>query len=173
VLEAAARSLAAFHPARTARFVICSLVAEGDELAKDLAVEIAHRQEVLVVDAAGLGAELDVEQPGYRVVFGMDAASSGSLPKLRQMLREGPGRGVHLLAWWRGLRRFTEETGGSAGREDVAGLVFLNVQQQDVSLMLGKPIDWHPRENRALLFDRHTDRSSIFVPFVAPEGGDT
>lgn len=172
VLEAAARSLAAFHPARTARFVICSLVAEGDELAKDLAEEIAHRQEVVVVDAAGLAAELDPEQPGYRVVFGMDAASSGSLPKLRQMLREGPGRGVHLLSWWRGLRRFTEETGGSAGREDVAGLVFLNVQQQDVSLMLGKHVDWHPRENRALLFDRHTDRSAIFVPFVAPDGGE-
>ena len=25
-----------------------------------------------------------------------------------------------LLGWWRGLRRFTEQTGGSAGREDVA-----------------------------------------------------
>jgi hypothetical protein len=171
VLEAAARSLAAFHPARTARFVISSLVAEGDELAKDLAEEIAHRQEVVVVDAAGLAAEMDVDQPGYRVVFGMDAASPGSLPDLRQMLREGPGRGAHLLAWWRGLRRFTEETGGSAGREDVAGLVFLNVQQQDAMLMIGRPVDWQPRENRALLYDRHTDSASIFVPFVAQDGG--
>jgi hypothetical protein len=53
VLQAAARSVAAFHAPRTVRFVISSLVAEGDELAKDLAVEIGHRQEVAVVNDAG------------------------------------------------------------------------------------------------------------------------
>ncbi|WP_199510213.1 FtsK/SpoIIIE domain-containing protein [Nucisporomicrobium flavum] len=169
VLEAAARSVAAHHAPRTTRFVISSLVAEGDGLAEALAAEIAHRQEVVVVDAAGLGAELDLERPGYRVVFGMDAASPGTLPTLRQLLREGPSRGVHLLSWWRGLRRFSEETGGSTGREDVAGLVFLNVPQQDVTLMLGQPIDWQPRENRALLHDRHAGRTVTFVPFVQPE----
>jgi S-DNA-T family DNA segregation ATPase FtsK/SpoIIIE len=172
VLEAAARSVAAFHAPRTARFVICSLVAEGDELAKDLAVEIGHRQEVIVVDAAGLATELDLDRPGYKVVFGMDAISSGALPTLRQVLREGPGRGVHLLSWWRGLRRFAEETGGSTGREDVAGLIFLNVPGQDVSMMLGRPLDWQPRENRALLHDRHTDRTVTVVPFVRPEGDE-
>jgi hypothetical protein len=172
VLDAAARSVAAFHAPRTARFVISSLVAEGDELAKDLAVEIGHRQEVVVANAADLAAELSVEQPGYIVVFGMDAASPGALPSLRQVLRSGPGQGVHLLSWWRGLRRFTEETGGSAGREDVAGLVFLNVPQQDVGLVLGRPVEWQPRENRALLHDRHSDRSVVLVPFVHPEGDE-
>ncbi|GGQ43496.1 FtsK/SpoIIIE domain-containing protein [Couchioplanes azureus] len=169
VLDAAARGVAAFHAPRTARFVICSLVAEGDELARELAAEIGHRQEAVLVDAAGLAAELDLERPGYRVVFGMDAASPGTLPTLRQLLREGPSRGVHLLSWWRGLRRFSEETGGSAGREDVAGLVFLNVPQQDVSLMLGQSLDWQPRENRALLHDRHADRTVTIVPFARPE----
>jgi hypothetical protein len=169
VLEAAARSVAAFHPPRTARFVISSLVAEGDELAKALAVDIGHRQEVVAVTAAGLAAELGLERPGYLVVFGMDAAAPGTLPTLRQVLREGPSHGVHLLSWWRGLRRFSEETGGVAGREDVAGLVFLNVASQDVTLMLGRPVDWHPRENRALLHDRHADRTVTVVPFVHPE----
>jgi S-DNA-T family DNA segregation ATPase FtsK/SpoIIIE len=169
VLEAAARSVAAFHSPRTARFVISSLVAEGDELAKDLAVEIGHRQEVVSVDARGLAAELSIDQPGYVIVFGMDAVAPGTLTTLRKVLREGPSRGVHLLSWWRGLRRFSEETGGSAGREDVAGLVFLNVPGQDVSLMLGKPLDWQPRENRALLHDRHSDRTVTIVPFVQPE----
>ena len=174
VLDAAARSVAAHHAPRTARFVISSLVAEGDELAKALAVEIGHRQEVVVVDAAGLAAELDLDRPGYRVVFGMDAASTGTLPtdRLRRLLRDGPARGVHLLSWWRGLRRFTEEVGGSAGREDVAGLVFLNVPGQDVSLLLGRPVDWQPRANRALLHDRHADRTVIIVPFVRPESDD-
>jgi DNA segregation ATPase FtsK/SpoIIIE, S-DNA-T family len=173
VLEAAARSVAAFHAPRTARFVISSMVAEGDELAKALAVEIGHRQDVAVVTAAGLAAELERDEPGYLVVFGMDAASPGTLPGLRRLLREGPSRGVHLLSWWRGLRRFTEETGGVAGREDVAGLVFLNCSQQDTMLMLGRPIDWQPRENRALLHDRQTDRSIKFVPFVRPESDAT
>jgi S-DNA-T family DNA segregation ATPase FtsK/SpoIIIE len=172
VLDAAARSIAAFHPPRTTRFVIASLVAEGDELARALAEEIARRQEVVVVEAAGLAAEMDLERPGYRVVFGMDAIASGSLPGLRQLLRDGPGRGVHLLSWWRGLRRFGEETGGSAGREDVAGLLFLNVPQGDVQLMLGRSIDWHPRSNRALLHDRHSDRTVTIVPFLEPESDD-
>jgi hypothetical protein len=173
VLDAAARSVAAFLPLGTARFVIASLVAEGDELAKELAVEIGHRQEVVVVDAAGLAEELDLDRPGYRVVFGMDAVAPGALPGLRALLREGPGRGVHLLSWWRGLRRFTEETGGSAGREDVAGLLFLNVPQQDVAMLLGRSLDWQPRANRALLYDRHADRSVSLVPFVQPEGEAT
>jgi DNA segregation ATPase FtsK/SpoIIIE, S-DNA-T family len=173
VLQAAARSVAAFHAPRTVRFVISSLVAEGDELAKDLAVEIGHRQEVAVVNAAGLAAELGQEGPGYLVVYGMDAASPGSLGGLRQLLREGPSRSVHLLSWWRGLRRFSEETGGVAGREDVAGLVFLNVPQQDVMVTLGQPVDWQPRENRALLHDRQAGRSQTIVPFVQPENDDT
>lgn len=169
VLEAAARSVAACHSPRTARFVIASLVAEGDALAAALAAEISHRQEVVVVDAAGLPAELSSEQPGYYVVFGMDAAPPGSLTGLRQLLREGPSRGAHLLSWWRGVRRFGEETGGSMGREDVAGLLFLNVPQSDVTLLLGRPVDWQPRPNRALLHDRHTDRTVTVVPFVQPE----
>ncbi len=169
LLAAAARGVAACHPPRTARFVLSSLVADGDELVKALAEEIGHRQEVVVVEAGALAAELDPEQPGYRVVFGMDAAAPGALPKLRQLLREGPGRGAHLLSWWRGLRRFSEETGGSTGREDVAGLVFLNVPGQDVAMMLGRAVDWQPRQNRALFHDRHADRTVTIVPFVEPE----
>ncbi|MFC7278530.1 FtsK/SpoIIIE domain-containing protein [Paractinoplanes rhizophilus] len=172
VLDAAARSVAAFHPPRSTRFVVSSLVAEGDRLAEALAAEIGLRQEVAVVDAAGLATAMEVERPGYLVVFGMDAASPGSLPGLRRLLREGPGRGVHLLSWWRGTRRFTDETGGSTGREDVAGLLFLNCPQSDVALMLGRPVDWQPRPNRALLHDRHADRTVTIVPFQQPESDE-
>ncbi len=168
VLQAAARGVAAHHGPRTTRFVIASLVAEGDELAKELAVEIGHRQEVRLVDADGLIEGMDAGTPGYRVVFGMDA---GRVPadRLRRLLREGPANGAHLLAWWRGTRRFTEEVGGSAAREDVAGMVFLNIPQTDVAMLLGRPVDWQPRANRALLHDRHADRTSVIVPFVRPE----
>jgi len=171
VLDAAARSLAAHHAPRTVRFVIASLVANGDAQAAALSADLAHRQEVETVDAAGLAKALDLDRPGYLVVFGMDATSAGVLPtdRLRDLLREGPGRGVHLLSWWRGLRRFTEAVGGSAAREDVAGMVFLNVPGNEVSLLLGTTVDWHPRPNRALLHDRHADRTSVIVPFVRPE----
>ncbi len=168
VLQAAARGVAAHHAARTARFVIASLVAEGDDLAKDLAVELGQRHEVSVIEATDLTEDLDPAVPGYRVIFGMDAAK---LPtdRLRALLREGPAGGAHLLSWWRGTRRFTEEVGGSAAREDVAGMLFLNVPGPDVSLLLGRPVDWQPRENRALLHDRHADRTAVIVPFVSPE----
>ncbi|GIF65134.1 cell division protein FtsK [Asanoa ishikariensis] len=170
VLDAAARSVAAHHPPRTARFVIASLVAEGDDVAADLARDLAERQEVEMVTAAELADTLTIDRPGYMVVFGMDAMAGGALPpdRLRLVLRTGPGRGVHLLSWWRGLRRFTDEV-GPAAREDVAGLVFLNVPGADVSLLLNRPVDWQPRDNRALLHDRHTDRTSVIVPFVRSE----
>ena len=170
VLDAAARGVAAHHAPRTARFVITSLVAEGDDIAAALADDLAGVQEVERVTAAGLADALTIDQPGYVVIFGMDAMPAGTLPpdRLRLVLRTGPGRSVHLLSWWRGVRRFTEEI-GPAAREDVAGLVFLNVPATDASLLLGRPVDWHPRANRALLHDRHTDRTAVIVPFVRPE----
>lgn len=170
VLDAAARSVAAHHAPRTARFVIVSMIAEGDEVAAQLGRDLAERQEVELVTAAGLADALTIDRPGYMVVFGMDALAGGALPpdRLRLVLRTGPGRGVHLLSWWRGLRRFTDEV-GPAAREDVAGLVFLNVPASDVTLLLGRPVDWQPRENRALLHDRHTDRTAVIVPFARPE----
>jgi hypothetical protein len=170
VLDAAARSLAAQHPPGEARFVVASLVAEGDDVAAALVSDLAERHDVLAVDAAGLPKALSTDEPGYLVIFGMDAGGS-RLPadRMRELLRDGPGRGVHLLSWWRGVRRFTEDTGGSAAREDVAGLVFLNVPATDAGLLIGQPLDWQPRLNRALLHDRHADRTTVIVPFVRPD----
>ncbi|MGK5679619.1 FtsK/SpoIIIE domain-containing protein [Actinoplanes sp. URMC 104] len=167
VLDAAARSTAAFHPPRTARFVIASLVAEGDRLAEALAAEIGHRQEVALVGADALAAELDPARPGYRVVFGMDAA--GSLPGLPAFLREGPARGAHLLSWWRDLRRFTDEAGGT---DAVAGLLFLNVPPAEIAATLGRPVEWQPHPNRALLHDRQADRTVTVLPFLDPSVTD-
>ncbi|HEX6970448.1 MAG TPA: FtsK/SpoIIIE domain-containing protein [Micromonosporaceae bacterium] len=171
LLVAAGRSLAAHHAPRTVRFTVASLVADGDEPASELVASVAQRQEAEMVDAAGLAKALDRDRPGYLVVFGMDALGPGGLPadRFRSLLRDGPGRGVHLLSWWRGVRRFSEATGGGFGREDVAGLIFLNVPATDVSLLLGEPVDWRPRPNRALLHDRHANRSTVIVPFVRAE----
>ena len=167
LLDAAARSLAAHHPAGAARFVVSSLVADGDAMARALTDHLAETQTAELVKATQLSQAFEGDEPAYVVVFGMDAIGRGALP--RDFLREGPGRGIHLLSWWRGLRRFTEEAGGSAAREEVAGMVFLNVPGPEVTLLLGQHVDWQPRPNRALLHDRHADRTTVIVPFVRPE----
>jgi hypothetical protein len=72
-----------------------------------------------------------------------------------------------VIGWWRGLRRFGEDTGGSAGRDDVAGIVLLNVPSTDAALFLGEAdLDWHPGPHRALLHDRHVSRTEVIVPFA-------
>lgn len=173
LLDAAARSVAVQHAPGTARFVVCSLVAEGDPIAAALVAELSRYQECVPVDAGGLAAELDPQRPGYRVVFGMDAAGTSILPAadLGRLLHDGPGRGVHVLSWWRGLRRFLDEADGDGWREGVAGLVLLDVSGQDVSQLLGRAVDWRPRTHRALLHDRHADRTDVIVPFRQPEDG--
>src|SRR5262249_61534000 len=94
------------------------------------------------------------------------------LDDLRAVLQDGPARGVHLIGWWRGLRRFTDDLGPS-GKEDVAGLVALNLTGRDFGGLIGQlTLDWQARTNRALFVDRHDDSSTVIVPFVRrrPEG---
>jgi hypothetical protein len=170
LLDAAARGLSAQHEPGSARFVLASLVADGDDVAARLAADLMERHPVEQVDAAGLAAAIGAAERGYLVVFGMDAGARLPADRLRGLLREGPARGAYLLSWWRGARRFTEEV-GPAAREDVAGLVLLNVPAAEASLLLGEQVDWQPRPNRALLHDRHTGRTSVFVPFVRAEPG--
>ena len=57
---------------------------------------------------------------------------------LRTVLRQGPGHGVHLLGWWRGLRRLADDLGGAQNRDDVACLVALNVPGAELGLHLGR-----------------------------------
>ncbi|GGL96044.1 FtsK/SpoIIIE domain-containing protein [Micromonospora yangpuensis] len=116
----------------------------------------------------------------YLVVFGVDAAG-GALGRsdpgsfrsgyddLRTLLRQAPGHGVHLLGWWRGLRRLSEDIGGTQNRDDVACLVALNVPGGELGLYLGMhQLSYTPRPGRALLVDRHDQRIRLIVPFLRP-----
>jgi S-DNA-T family DNA segregation ATPase FtsK/SpoIIIE len=85
---------------------------------------------------------------------------------------------VHMLGWWRVAKRFSDAIGGSAAREDVACLVALNVPNTELASLLGDhTVNWHPRQNRALLIDRHDQRMKLTVPYVLPgrhdEGPDS
>lgn len=124
--------------------------------------------------AAGAGAP----EATYVVVWGADTAGAAlraardpatdrtGLEDLRTVLQEGPARSVHVIGWWRVLRRFTDDL-GSSGKDDVAGLVALNVTAKDLGNLLGNyTLEWQPRPNRALFIDQHEDRSTLVVPFV-------
>ncbi|WP_420811788.1 FtsK/SpoIIIE domain-containing protein [Micromonospora endophytica] len=131
--------------------------------------------------AAGSGADAGSSGRTYLVVFGMDAAAgllAESDPStfrsghddLRTLLRQGPGHGVHLLGWWRGLRRLADDLGGTQNRDDIACLVALNVPGADLGLHLGvHDLAYTPRADRALLVDRHDQRVRLIVPFARDE----
>ncbi|MEU8297335.1 FtsK/SpoIIIE domain-containing protein [Micromonospora sp. NPDC048909] len=114
----------------------------------------------------------------FLVGFGMDAASTvlgapdpqtfrSGLDDLRSLLRNGPGHGVHLLGWWRGLRRLADDLGGTQNRDDMACLVALNVPGSELGLHLGvHDLAYTPRPDRALLVDRHDQRTRLIVPFA-------
>ncbi|RLK12383.1 FtsK/SpoIIIE family protein [Micromonospora sp. M71_S20] len=124
----------------------------------------------------------------YLVVFGVDAASGvlavtdpdtfrSGHDDLRAVLRQGPGQGTHLLGWWRGLRRLADDLGGAHNRDDVACLVALNVPGAELGLHLGvHDLAYAPRPDRALLVDRHDQRTRLIVPFArdghGPDGED-
>jgi hypothetical protein len=192
VLSAATLSLARQHAPGTATFLLAGLAASADDVVDDLAATLkaaghqhevldlpGYRDAVLRLGAAELG---EYGRPGaqatYLVVFGADVGSgvlkqphAGSrrtaLDELRTVFRDGPMRGVHVLGWWRGVRRFTDDL-GPGSKEDVAGLVALNVRGSDFGTSgFGDAVrEWTPRENRALFVDRSEDRVALVVPFV-------
>jgi DNA segregation ATPase FtsK/SpoIIIE, S-DNA-T family len=121
----------------------------------------------------------------YLVIWGADAAgpviaaardeASGKsgLDDLRTVLRDGPGRGVHVLGWWRDAGRMRTDL-GTEGMADVSGLVALDVTGDQVRELIGAGApEWSPRRNRALLIDRHENRTALIVPFVRPAEGDS
>ncbi|MBO0870837.1 MAG: cell division protein FtsK, partial [Micromonosporaceae bacterium] len=167
LLHAAGWSLCAAHRPGTVEFMLASFHPATDPVAGALATgltQAGHR--IRRVDAAALKeaiADPDLSNV-YIIGFALDTGPSLGLEPL---LRQGPQRGVHLFGWWRGLRRFGEDTGGSP--EDVAGLVLLNVPAADAAQLLGDPeLDWQPQPGRALLRDHHSGQTSVIVPFLGP-----
>ncbi|HEU5127828.1 MAG TPA: FtsK/SpoIIIE domain-containing protein [Glycomyces sp.] len=116
---------------------------------------------------------LDIPDNTVVLAWGLEAASLDvkGQQALRALLRTGPARGVHLLAWWRIYRRFLDDIGGSAGREDVAASLVLNLPGSELLGHFGQQFQhWSPRPGRALLIDRHAETGSgrLIVPFSRP-----
>jgi len=176
VLDAAARDLARQHPAGSVRFVVAALADQGRAVADALGADLARRHPVDRVDGAGLTGALEQARPGYLVVFGMDEWRREALPpeRFRAVLRDGPSRGLHLISWWRAASRFVAQLALGSGPEPteapgspIDNLVFLDVPEREVGLVLGRNVPWRPRPGRALLYDRRTERATLIVPFAA------
>ncbi|MCE0536822.1 hypothetical protein LWF15_15045 [Kineosporia rhizophila] len=188
VLTSAATSLARQHQPGSATFHLVSLVGTAEDEVWALRQRLhAQGHEVtmltltqykeLVQKLAARGSG-DRDHPEYLFVYGADAASStlkqkegrgrAPLEDFRTILREGPGWGVHVFGWWRGVRRLSDDLGLS-GKDDVAGIVALNVKGNEVGSLIGRVhLQWQPRHNRALFIDRHEDKDDLIVPFVSP-----
>jgi S-DNA-T family DNA segregation ATPase FtsK/SpoIIIE len=189
VLHAVTLGLARQHAPGTARFLLAPLVATADEVVAQTAsalIDAGHP--VRRLDAAALREEVRIlTDPAsgadgvrtYLIAFGMEGASGvlgrkdenyrSGLDDLQVVLRQGPAYGVHLLGWWRGLRRLADDLGGSHNRDDLACLIALNVPGNELGSYLGThDLAYTPRPNRALLIDRHDQRIRLIVPFVRP-----
>lgn len=189
VLTSAAISLARQHETDSATFHLVGLVGPVEDQVTELAERLrrdGHEVETpnlstyrTLLDKLANKPPAARDHAHYIFVFGADAATStlkqkgsgrsrSGLDDLRTLLREGPGWGVHLFGWWRGVRRLTDDLGLS-GKDDVAGIVALNVKGNEVGSLIGRiHLKWEPRHNRALFIDRHEDREDLIVPFVSP-----
>ncbi|GAB6901437.1 FtsK/SpoIIIE domain-containing protein [Kineosporia succinea] len=186
VLASAAISLAGQHAPGEATFHLVSLVGAVDEEVDQLESRLlrgGHQAGMLrLPDYPQLLRRLVDEppklmNPTYVFVYGADAATStlkqkergrAGIDDFRKLLREGPAAGVHFFGWWRGVRRLVDDL-GLGGKDDVAGVVALNVKGNEVGSLIGRAnLHWQPRHNRALLIDRHEDREELIVPFVSP-----
>ncbi|MEV0648042.1 FtsK/SpoIIIE domain-containing protein [Phytomonospora sp. NPDC050363] len=174
VLAAAARSLARQRPG--ARFLV--VAATAPQVVEDTILSIAEGgvsvARHMMADLPAIIDDLADEQvtDTFLIGFGLDAATldRAQTQKLSAILRRGPARGVHVVGWWRTMRRFSEDLGGSTGREDVACAVVLNIPGGELTGHFGQSLaDWQPRPNRALLIDRHADTRTLILPYSAAE----
>ena len=168
LLEAASASLARQRPG--ARYLVAGL---AEPAAAQRTLALLGESATLLSDPTSVTQAIselaESVGPTYLIGFGLDVLSLDMMGKkaLSTVLRQGPATGIHLLGWWRSLRRFTEDVGGSQGKEDVSYSVVLNVPGAELMGHFGMAAtSWQPRPGRALLIDRHANSQDLIVPFT-------
>ncbi|WP_117214695.1 FtsK/SpoIIIE domain-containing protein [Allorhizocola rhizosphaerae] len=177
VLLAAGLSLAKQHFEGTGRFSIACFDEDAVPAAKSLHIAIPRSAWFDHHNALELFENWQSEVPHYIFGFAMDAGSSVLSGRghelMRALLAKGAEQRVHLLAWWRSVARLRDDMGGIGARLDGIGAwVALDVHGQELSPLYPQPGGpaWHPRPQRALLFDRAVhQKPEIIIPYeVAP-----
>ncbi|MFI5495638.1 FtsK/SpoIIIE domain-containing protein [Actinoplanes sp. NPDC051859] len=178
VLHTAARSLAAQFAPGTAQFAVACLDTDAhaavealkDVLPADTGYYDGDTVDYLLEDAAARATEgTAADRPLHLFLYAVDAAPGHTQKLLRQVLRHGPERRVHVLGWWRGAALLRDTLGGQAARtDDVGAWVALDVHGSELSPYFpgaGAPA-WYPRPWRALHFDRSVHRGAeVIIPY--------
>jgi DNA segregation ATPase FtsK/SpoIIIE, S-DNA-T family len=175
VLGTAARSLAAQFVPGAARFSVACLDADASAAVEALRADLPpdtgwyDGSDVawLLEDAAAASAETVADRPHFLFLYAVDAAPDGE--SVRQILRHGPERRIHVLGWWRGAAMLRETLGGAGSRTDPIGAwVALDVHGRELGPYFpgsGQPV-WYPRPWRALHFDRSVHRGAeVIIPY--------
>ncbi|MFI5935473.1 FtsK/SpoIIIE domain-containing protein [Actinoplanes sp. NPDC051494] len=178
VLHTAARSLAAQFEPGAAQFAVACLDTDAGPavealkgvLPDDTGYYDIDTVEYLFEDAATRATEgTAADRPLFLLLYAVDAAPGKTPALLRQILRQGPERRVHVIGWWRGASLLRDTLGGQASRTDVIGSwVALDVHGSELSPYYpghGSPT-WYPRPWRALHFDRSVHRGAeVIIPY--------
>ncbi|SCL14817.1 FtsK/SpoIIIE domain-containing protein [Micromonospora inyonensis] len=172
LLASIVRSVAAHHGSGSARFVVAALTRNAGDVAAALAAELAARHTVETVDLSGLLAVLDDEHPGYLVLFGADGPGGVPDGPLRALLRDGPPTGRHVLGWWRSASAFGALLDPDDGVGKVASVVVVDVPANQLTPIVGRPVQWSPRPGRALLWDGSDGSGTVLVPFATDGDGE-
>ncbi|MDG4806637.1 FtsK/SpoIIIE domain-containing protein [Micromonospora sp. WMMD1120] len=172
LLATAARSTSAHHAPGTARFLVAAPDPGSRALAQALTAELATRHPAELVDLPTLLADTAAELPTYLVVFGLDRPGPRELPvdRLRLLLRDGPPAGRHLLGWWRAVPPFAALLEPAGEVDKLSAVVVLDVPVAQLGAVFGRPVEWHARPDRAVLWDGPDERGTILVPFADEAG---
>ena len=180
VLESAALSLARMHSPGECDFSVwCpvpAIAGRAVALAERLRA-IGHEVDLRVDEAIATLTPPTAERPRYVIFPAVDGAHrwleakeppsmTSGLDRLRTLLRDGPAHRVHVLGWWRGVARL-KDTMGFGGFDDIGAWVALDVQGSELTtLAAGQVVDWSPRPQRAIFFDRTThSHPDVLIPF--------
>ncbi|MEV0152601.1 cell division protein FtsK [Micromonospora sp. NPDC050686] len=174
--EALVAELADRHP--VTRVDVADLLTAADHQPGHSADD--HGRAAPTADAAGAPATagpsgVDGEPAAgvtYLVVFGVDSAPAEALPaeRLRAVLRDGPPAGTHLLGWWRTVPTFAALSEADGEVEKLAAVAVVGTPGAQLASVFGRPVDWRPRPDRAVLWDGPGEHGVVLVPFAAEEG---
>ncbi|MFI5912354.1 FtsK/SpoIIIE domain-containing protein [Dactylosporangium sp. NPDC051541] len=190
-MQAAAVSLALQHPAGDARFTLLDPGRPGAaaEPGLDALGWLLERLglPLRVVPHTELGAELrriaaGLAEPAgagdahYVLAPALDRAGAlatldenmvSDVEVLRAVLRDGPARRTHLIAWWTSVGMYRTHLGFDASVETDAVLA-LRVSPRDVVDLMGHTVTWQPTDNRGLLYDRQEFPAPVTIVPTAP-----
>lgn len=126
----------------------------------DIVGELARVQALLSV------TELPTAYPVYLLGFSLDRCRSMP-PEFQDLLRDGPGHGIHVIGSWGKYEMFRDQI-GYGGEAYFDTKVALRLDNQSARQFFNDPLlEWSPRDNRAVVADSvFLDRPTSIIPYT-------